>query len=93
MIVSRYFQEAKYAERLRSYLSQTTTLVHLVDFQNFQVFGTEVNVLASIVILKKPNSEGKKQVHVMRLTNDKVTETSLSAALHRQSSDLFGFIG
>ena len=89
MIVSRYFQEAKYAERLRSYLSQTTTLVHLVDFQNFQVFGTEVNVLASIVILKKPNSEGKKQVHVMRLTNDKVTETSLSAALHRQSSDLF----
>jgi hypothetical protein len=71
MIVSRYFQEAKYAAKLRNYLNTSTNLVQLVDFGNFQVFGSEVNVLASIVVLQRPPSPtDNRQIQVVRLKTE-----------------------
>ncbi|MGZ6368255.1 MAG: Eco57I restriction-modification methylase domain-containing protein, partial [Ktedonobacteraceae bacterium] len=89
MIVSRYFQEAKYAERVRTYLSQTTSLVHLVDFQNFQIFGKEVNTLSSIVVMQKPKNAQKEQVHVMRLRDDKIADDVLAEVLMHKDTSLF----
>src|SRR5258708_2741976 len=89
MIVSRYFQEAKYAQHLRTFLSQRTILVHLVDFQNFQIFGAEVNVLASIVIMRRRVNDEVAPVFAMRVTNDKTDDFTLSTALANQNKGLF----
>jgi hypothetical protein len=90
MIVGRYFQESKYAESLRAYLVNTATLTHLVDFQNFQVFGSSVNVLASIVVLqKKKSEEGDSLAQVRRLIGKKPEERILSEALLSRESSLF----
>jgi hypothetical protein len=82
MIVGRYFQEAKYAARLRGHLNTSVNLIQLVDFGNFQVFGSEVNVLASIVILQRPQpSAESQQVHVVRLKDEDVESSKVADSL------------
>ena len=81
MIVSRYFQDAKYAAPLRSFLTQTTNIELIVDFRNFQVFGEEVNVLTIILILQKAAGTKSKSIRVLRLVDDNVEEQQVALAL------------
>lgn len=61
-IVSRYFIEAAYANKLRHFLLDNTTIEAIIDFGNVQLFTTEhenINVLTTIIILQK---EEKKSI-------------------------------
>jgi type I restriction-modification system DNA methylase subunit len=90
MIVARYFQEAKYAKGLRAYLAENSTLQYVVDFQNYQVFGPDVNVLTSVVILRRSSeSHQNEHVYVLRLRDDTVSEQAVSSALMSDTSQEF----
>jgi hypothetical protein len=93
LIVGRYFQEAKYSKNLRNYLYQNANITDLIDFQNFQVFGEEINVLSSVVILERLKDTSKSQlVKVKRLTKSKVSEQDVANALFGDADSLFDVI-
>lgn len=88
-IVSRYFQEAKYAAKLRKFLSSYSHLVKHVDFLNYQVFGADVNVLACISIFKKIPPKKDSMTHVLKITDDKASQEQVSIAILDFSNSLF----
>ncbi len=88
-IVARYFQEAKYARSLRAWIARQLHLLKLVDFGNFQVFGRDVNVLASILILKSDLSQKGEGTLLVKIRDDQVPEEEVAEALLGKSSPLF----
>jgi hypothetical protein len=88
-IVARYFLKAKYAKKLRSYLSNNTRLSKMVDFLNYQVFGRDVNVLACIAILKHSVPSEQSTTTVLRITDDKASRADIADALLHNDSELF----
>jgi hypothetical protein len=89
VIVARYFQEAKYASPLRKWLTKKMQLRNLVDFKNFQVFGKEVNVLASIIILNRIPPHKQSSTMILRIRDDQISKTQVADALLRQDTKLF----
>lgn len=70
-IVSRYFQESKYASRFRQYLLDKAKIRGIVDFNNVQLFGREVNVLTSIIFLEKCSSKEKRDNNTIKIVKVK----------------------
>lgn len=60
-IISRYFLESKYASKFRRFMLDKAAISLIIDFNNFQVFGRDVNVLTSIILLKKKSKSQKEQ--------------------------------
>ncbi|MFO7918795.1 MAG: TaqI-like C-terminal specificity domain-containing protein [Anaerolineae bacterium] len=89
VIVARYFQEAKYAHPLRAWLSRQLHLVRLTDFENFQVFGEDVNVLASVIILQKMQGDKQEDTLISRIVDDQTSGEEVAQALLDDSSNLF----
>jgi len=89
VIVARYFQEAKYAQSLRAWLASRLQLRALVDFKNFQVFGRDVSVLASIVILYRVRPNTQATTSVVRIRNDQAAPAQVAQGLLQQESALF----
>ena len=52
MIVSRYFMDANFGEKIREYILKNCSIKQIVDFRNVQVFDG-ANVLTSIIIFQK----------------------------------------
>jgi hypothetical protein len=80
-IVARYFQEARYACSLRTWFSKRLQLLELVDFQNFQIFGQDVNVLASIIIAQRSVFKERKNVRITRIRDDQASEEEVTESL------------
>ena len=70
-IVSRYFLESSYATKFRKFILENSAVETIIDFTNFQVFGNEVNVLTSVIILRKENESTRKRniVKLIKLKN------------------------
>ncbi|KHO48156.1 MAG: hypothetical protein QT00_C0001G0169 [archaeon GW2011_AR5] len=69
-IISRYFLESSYANKFRKFILDDSVIETIIDFNNFQVFGRDVNVLTSIIILRKENIElerRKSNVKIIKL--------------------------
>lgn len=70
-IVSRYFLESSYATKFRKFILENSAVETIIDFNNFQVFGREVNVLTSIIILRAEDESTRKRnsVKIIKLKN------------------------
>lgn len=68
-IVSRYFLESSYATKLRKFILENSAIETIIDFNNFQVFGRKVNVLTSIILLRKEDEPTRKinRVKIIKL--------------------------
>jgi len=76
-ITSRYYIEAKYARKLRKYILENSCIKAIVDFGNFQVFDG-VNVLTSIIILRKNASESERQSNIIKVVTVKASTTNIT---------------
>jgi len=65
-IVSRYFMESDSAKKLREFILKNCEIIQIIDFGNNQVF-EGVNVLTSIVILKKKQKPKNTYFEVIKL--------------------------
>lgn len=65
-IVSRYFMEADSAKKFREFILKNSEIVQIIDFGNNQVFDG-VNVLTSIIILKKRSKPKNTFFEVIKL--------------------------
>lgn len=74
MIVSRYFMDANFADRLRKYILANGALKRIIDFRNVQVF-KGANVLTAIIILQKKKEATKFEVVTFQ---DDCTDPSLA---------------
>jgi hypothetical protein len=66
-IVSRYWLESFFADKLREYILQHSAIEKLIDFRNFQVFGREVNILTAILILRKEPVVKAREANVIQV--------------------------
>jgi adenine-specific DNA-methyltransferase len=65
-IVSRYWLESFFADKLREYVLQHSAIEKLIDFRNFQVFGREINILTAILILRKEPAPKVREANVIQ---------------------------
>lgn len=66
-ITSRYFLESSYASKFREFVLEKSLIDSIIDFDNFQVFGREVNVLTSVIILTKNGHNPKSVIKVIKI--------------------------
>ncbi|PDW01174.1 Eco57I restriction-modification methylase domain-containing protein [Candidatus Chloroploca asiatica] len=96
-IVARYFQESKYSNKLRLFILTKARIREIVDFANYQVFGADVNVLASIIMMERRNfvspedsiNRNENETMISRLINDKAGENQVGMALKQRDLSLF----
>lgn len=60
-IVSRYFLESSYASKFRKFILENSAIDTIIDFNNFQVFGREVNVLTSIIVFVRDDITARQK--------------------------------
>ena len=56
-VVARYWLDSVYAQKLRGYLVQTTSVREILDFRSFQPFGRDVGVNAAVVVAHKGHDD------------------------------------
>ncbi len=61
-ITSRYFLESSYASKFRNFILNKSHIKQIIDFNNFQVFGRNVNVLTAIILLNKNKKSEQSSV-------------------------------
>ncbi len=89
-IVARYFWDSKNAVKLRSYMNSVSAIIDIVDFQNYQVFGSNVNVLTMILILKRNSADGEgKNTKMKKLIDESINESTISHDLFNSSGEYF----
>ena len=66
-ITSRYFLESSYASKFRKFILEQSAIDSIIDFNNFQVFGRDVNVLTSIIILTKGKPSPSAIIKVIKI--------------------------
>lgn len=69
-ITSRYFLESANADKLRSFLSEKSNIAEIIDFRNYQVFGSDINVLSAITLLEKSDESSETTVRKARRSLD-----------------------
>jgi len=86
-IVSRYFLEAAFAQKLRDYVTNNTCIKTIIDFGNNQVFDG-VSVLTCLIILQKEENKEKRDSNIIKIIKVKGMYTDIENVLENINSDI-----
>lgn len=85
-IVTRYWMDSFHSHRIRQRIIDKSSVDSVVDFQNYQVFGEDVNVLAIIVVLSKGSLKEHQRTNLLLLTYDQgLDDRMVSQALEQKA--------
>ncbi len=86
LLISRYFLEARYSSKLRSYCAKNSWITHIIDFREFKFFDViSNNVIVIFMRRKGENTLNKINTYYSRLISTKITIEDLVENILDQS--------